>query len=352
MLTVLGWLDGITALGVLIFSCVFGLFIIYKSRKSDIKLLTIAGLMVVFSGLTYLGPVSDFLSILLTGKNIHPVYLYGLLSYMWTGPLVISAFYIMSEHLFPEHKWYIISIFTILATIYEFLLFLDTPNIFIFIPPDKPGQELYDVRINRAHPMFLLTALFLLTSLIMNGFGFLYRSIQSAGIIRKKFLYLSLGFIIYIVFAALDSLMSPGFLLFIVRICQNASPIFYYLGLKEEHVKLKETSSEEETASEKSEITLVKVLSRLKPGEITDDEVVFYREQAICLVCKGKVGGFNIFICKKCRALYCGNCARSLIDLENRCWVCDKPFDKSKPSKSHTIKREDVEISEKSKKKY
>lgn len=69
-----------------------------------------------------------------------------------------------------------------------------------------------------------------------------------------------------------------------------------------------------------------------KPQRITEEEVTFHREQKICLVCKGKVGGFN-FICPECNALYCQKCARTLSNLENACWVCESPFDKSKPVK-------------------
>ena len=29
--------------------------------------------------------------------------------------------------------------------------------------------------------------------------------------------------------------------------------------------------------------------------------------------------------------MYCENCARTLIDSENACWVCDSPMDKSRP---------------------
>lgn len=80
-----------------------------------------------------------------------------------------------------------------------------------------------------------------------------------------------------------------------------------------------------------------------KPKKITEDEVTFYREQKICLVCKGKVGGFN-FICSKCDALYCEKCAQALITLENACWVCESAIDESKPVKILKEKEEEVEL--------
>lgn len=50
-------------------------------------------------------------------------------------------------------------------------------------------------------------------------------------------------------------------------------------------------------------------------------------------MCKGKVGGFNTYICTGCDVLYCENCARALINIDNVCWVCDEAIDKSKPVK-------------------
>jgi hypothetical protein len=42
----------------------------------------------------------------------------------------------------------------------------------------------------------------------------------------------------------------------------------------------------------------------IKPPRITEEEVSVSKENKICLVCKGKVGGFN-FICTECGAFYC-----------------------------------------------
>jgi hypothetical protein len=79
----------------------------------------------------------------------------------------------------------------------------------------------------------------------------------------------------------------------------------------------------------------------IRPTEkINEDDLKLYKEKKICLVCKGKVLGFNSFICK-CDALYCQKCARSLSTMENACWVCDAPFDESRPTK---LAKEEEEI--------
>jgi len=85
-----------------------------------------------------------------------------------------------------------------------------------------------------------------------------------------------------------------------------------------------------------------------KLEKVTEEEVSISKEKKICLVCKGTIARFNNYICPECDVLYCENCARSLSDLENACWVCEAPFDESKPVKPFKKEEEiDVKISEK-----
>jgi len=89
----------------------------------------------------------------------------------------------------------------------------------------------------------------------------------------------------------------------------------------------------------------------IKPEKLTEEEITFHKEQKICLVCKGKVLGFNSFICK-CDALYCEKCAQTLSDLENACWVCEAPFDELKPVKLYKEKElDDITVEKPHKKK-
>lgn len=68
-----------------------------------------------------------------------------------------------------------------------------------------------------------------------------------------------------------------------------------------------------------------------KTFQVTIGKVAIYEEKKICLVCRNENISFA-YICK-CGAIYCNNCARALMDLENVCWLCERPIDKSKPVK-------------------
>ena len=116
--------------------------------------------------------------------------------------------------------------------------------------------------------------------------------------------------------------------------------IFYYFIIK--YVKSEEISTSKEG--------LPDVLGAFsKPQKLTEEEVSVSKEKKICLVCKGKVARSNIYLCPECNTFYCEKCSNALSDLENMCWVCDAPFDESKPVKPYKKEEalEEIEISEK-----
>ena len=87
----------------------------------------------------------------------------------------------------------------------------------------------------------------------------------------------------------------------------------------------------EETLGVKGDIGVRGIFT--KPEKVTEEEVSISKEKKICLVCKGKVARRNIFLCPECDTFYCSKCSEALEDLENACWVCEAPFDESKPVK-------------------
>jgi len=84
-----------------------------------------------------------------------------------------------------------------------------------------------------------------------------------------------------------------------------------------------------------------------RPQMITEEEVSISKEKKVCLVCKGKIGGFNLaFICTACDVIYCEKCARALVELENMCWACNAPINPSRPVKPFQKEEEKVVIEE------
>jgi len=233
MLVLEGWIDGITASGVVIFGIIFGIFFLYKARKSSANVLTILGIVNILAGLLYLGVFTDFLVVLATESNLDNTYgLVGILSYIWTAPLFILAIYIGVELLTPEKKWYLMSIIIILSVLFEILFLLDPLNTFNFVDPKVPGETLIDYNVNMFTPAGILMAILILTVLIVLGFGFLIKSIKSSGELRKRFLFLAMGSICFSIFGLLEGLTAPGLMVIFVRIGYLTSFWLMYFGLK------------------------------------------------------------------------------------------------------------------------
>ncbi|MHA1151028.1 MAG: hypothetical protein ACTSR8_22640 [Promethearchaeota archaeon] len=144
---------------------------------------------------------------------------------------------------------------------------------------------------------------------------------------------ISLNIFIWFLFLFFLILGLP-FIISIIIFIGNLLISLYFLSIK--YLFKLESKSEEESL-------LPNLFASLsKPRKVTEEEVSISIEKRICLVCKGKVRKFGIFICD-CGAFYCVKCVNALIDLENQCWACNASLDESKPVKL-AEKEEDVKI--------
>jgi len=229
MISLIGLLDGITASSIVLSSTIFGLLSFYRASKLGAKLLAIAGLTMFFVGFLWLGPMVDFFMVLFTETNLNPQMIYSVLSYMWVAPALITAMYLGSELMIPKRKWIIVGIYIVLGIIFEYFLWFHNSESFSF--KLVPG-DLIDAEFRREYFTFILVAFFLLSTLIFLGIGFLIKSKQATGDLRKRFIYLALGFIIFVVCGALDSIIPPGVAIGFIRVIMMTFALWMYLGLK------------------------------------------------------------------------------------------------------------------------
>lgn len=232
-LSFIGWLNGVTASGVFIFSIFFGLFAVYKARKTHLKLLLYLGLVYIFAGLIYTGDFLDFLTILITQTNIdNSSGIIGFINWIWFPGVTLFAMYFGAELIIPSKKWLIFSIYLVLGVIFELFIIFDPIGSISYYYPSIPGEDLINDSIEGLVPS-ILTLAFLLSMLLLDGIGFLIKSIQSTGEIRRKFLLLSIGAFMYIIGGILDGLFSPGITLIFIRAAMALSAVLFYLGVKQ-----------------------------------------------------------------------------------------------------------------------
>jgi len=226
-----GWLNGISAVGVLTINIIIGIYGLYKAGKLKAKLLTVTALTIISIGLLWLGPTTDFINILINDANIDQ-YIYPLLSYMWASLGITLGMYIGGELLIPKKKWILVGIFIVISIAYEYFLFSSPQLSFNYVIPSPSGTDIIDTSSNYGYPTAYFLIVFILSILIFNGIGFAVKAKQATGILRKKFLYLSIGFILFAIIVAFDSVVPPIIAVSIVRFGIIISSILVYLGIK------------------------------------------------------------------------------------------------------------------------
>jgi len=331
-----GWGNGLSATFGLIFGLVLGLGIVIQARKIKAKLLTLMGFNILLAGFGWVGITLDFLSILLTGSNLpNPGGWMGIINTMWAPLILVISLYIGAELMIPKIKKIIFAAFLIITVIFEFLLFIDPLGTFYFEVPILPGSNLIKIYIYTNSPINLLFVSFQFIGFIFCGFGYLIKSFKSIGVLKSKFLLLSIGYLLFVgipIFSALMSRVNIRIPIIFSRLVMASAFLFFYFGLRETPAEKKK--KEHYVREVKVEESLFRLYER--PLQISEEEVIFHRDRKICLVCKGDVIRLS-YICPKCNALYCIKCSEELSNQENMCWVCNDPFDESKPMRPDKI---------------
>lgn len=253
----------------------------------------------------WLSIVLDFSVVLITSSSINKVF-YVYLMWLPTPISGIIMYFIASELLIPDKKWY----FLIPILAFQFFIIIGTITnplgSVVFIEPPLTGF-IHKAGLDPSTISSLMGLMSMIFILVFAGFGYLRKGVKSEGVIRKKFFFLAISIMLLVGFGIMDSLTS-GFVLVLVRIGAMSNFIFAYLALRKEPER------------------------RTKRVQITEEEISFHLERKICVVCKGDVSRVN-YMCPKCNTLYCVNCSEALSNLENICWVCNEPIDETKPVK-------------------
>ncbi|MCK4687821.1 MAG: hypothetical protein KAT66_06810 [Candidatus Lokiarchaeota archaeon] len=339
MPSAIGVINALTVIIWFTLGLIWGIYSLIKSKKSKSYVLFSMGLAVLFISFLYSGLVLDSLLVLFTESNLD-TNIHGILTFFWFGPLVIIGTYIFNELIAMNFKlWlkYLILIyFSIISIIFEILLFLTHSSSIIYKIPSEPGQDLIDNILVFWTPPFYMLAISLFPGIIVFSLSFLYGGIKSSGILRKKLILLLITFLVFFGFGSLDIAIFPldffnlpkSTSIIIIRVFMIIGGFIFFFSLKEESIKasIKKFKSEEPS--------LIDILTETKSKDISQEKILAFREQTICLICEREIQGFiKIFLCPQCEALYCERCVQKMIEMSNMCWICDEQIDESKPVK-------------------
>jgi hypothetical protein len=365
-----------------------GLFIFRAHQRKDFnEKLLLYGFAILFYGAVY----SRFFSILavlqVSGvyinhtfyadtNNINPDY-YTYIAIGFIGNMIAWALFVfIFEFNFKRTKY----LLTIYNTISIVVLFLLPPFSFwsisigtIFYHINNTAIPIILIIYSKwSHPEFRPASLVLFIGFILSGIGDIFPRIPQVPMILIQLIYIAALMIIisptfispeffsrnlkYVIIIGVSStyLLALTHLFLAIYFNLGVDAIigqllvllfycfYYYFIIK--YIKSGKIYERQESLPD-----VLGIFSR--PQRLTEEEVYVAKEKKICLVCKNKVGGFDIFLCKRCDSLYCENCARTLSNLENACWVCEAPFDESKPVKLPEKEEEEITIEGKDSKK-
>ena len=332
-----GWLTGTASITVVLINIYFALLIIYKSKKYKAKLLFHFALMILLAGFFYLRRSIEFIFVILTGQNPHfSPFLEFILGLMWAPLAGAMSLFVFTSLVIPKKKKYILLIFMcLLVTLFTIWLLNPVDNVKIEYPTN-PGEGLTEINVIIGSPSGNLIVLMMFFPLSFGGVGTLIKGIRSEGIVRRKFLFISIATFLSTIVVVLEA-FTLTVLTILYKVGLLISVGLNYYGLKEAPEKLKEKPAEKEILIKDGIFRI-----RKRPDQITEEEVSISKEKKICLVCKGKLSGYNIFVCPNCDAFYCENCARAVESLENACWVCNEPIDKAKPVRLEESHKEPI----------
>jgi hypothetical protein len=262
-----------------------------------------------------------------------------MLTFIWFVPLILFGTVLFTELVIPEmNKWIKASLILymfVLCTIFAIILILFPFASIDFKYPTRQGEDLIDNIVIAWSPIYILLGMTLLPGILIFGSITLYQALKTTGVVRKKLILLFCALSLFFGFGSIDLTVYPAdFLLLITRYVMILGGVLFYFSIKEKKINKSGKISLKSEKLDESTDMFVESISQARPVGINQEDVEFYRNETLCMVCKNNLIGFKkLFICPDCKAMYCEDCAKELIKLDNMCWGCLNPIDKSQPTK-------------------
>ncbi len=213
-------INGLFSLLFVIFSVIIGLKIALKYREFKQKTLILVGITWIVMSKPWWGSSISFLVYLFNGVGLS-IFWYILITFSFISLTLTVWFVALNDLTRIKNFKPLISAYIIYALIFEVLILY-----FLFSDISVLGVLVDPVNIDLG--VFLIIYLLLdLVIFIISGFYFAYRSLQSEKPeIKLKGKFLLLAFLIYLIGAALETVLSfPPF-----RVILVISAIMFYIG--------------------------------------------------------------------------------------------------------------------------
>jgi hypothetical protein len=232
-LDLISLISGLSASVILLTGYITGIITIVKGAKQKASLMVWSGLFLVLMGQFYLGTVVSFVKLLLTGTNLEMPFLAARLAYTGAPIAITIAMFVGFSMIRPEWRRAMVAIYAASAVFYWLGLYVpiyapmtmkETFTVGTLGAPDT----LVDISLHSW--VLILTALYLVSMLVFNTSGLLNLARKSSGVIKKKAIIQAIGYFIFVIIGAVDSLVQLDEWIFIPRIVMVIGYILLSVG--------------------------------------------------------------------------------------------------------------------------
>ncbi|MFX1238527.1 MAG: hypothetical protein ACFE8P_12505, partial [Promethearchaeota archaeon] len=206
---------GITSVAMVLSCLVFGLICIARGIRNREKLLNAAGLNIIITGSYMLGTAVEFFAVIIFEVHLSPPELYILLSYTQIPFGVMFMGILAGELIMPNYKDAVLGALTALGFVFMgfilsflYIVMTELPYIFptfgIIVPPNLDYlmmDTLHPGLVNGFTPYseaLYLLFFFDFAVFFLLVIGSLVKAYQSSGLLRRKFIYLAIGFGVFV----------------------------------------------------------------------------------------------------------------------------------------------------------
>ncbi|MHA1821840.1 MAG: hypothetical protein ACTSU2_09240 [Promethearchaeota archaeon] len=224
------WIDGISALILVFIGIIWFIYFLLKYKKEKKALMPLVALLGLLFGLFYSGPAVGIIHLAIKDTNLDPI-IYAYLSYTLMPLTIVVVMNIGFALFYPKYRNLASIIYGLTAIPYYIWWFL-YPNQVIIQHQISPG-DLQDIGLSSVVGILTMVYLMSLLIILAGGFLTLYTKLDSDTQKRRKrsSLLLALGFILFFISGAIDSLFVSS-LTIVARIIMILSYYMQFLGFK------------------------------------------------------------------------------------------------------------------------
>lgn len=230
----LTWINGITA--VLNFSIalfMMGYFLVqYFNTKKNLQ--PWVALLSFSLAVTYSGPSTTFLKLLITGENLEPIQLYYI-SY-WLVPFTCISVIWIGLTIFYEKWRKPVIIFYLITAVGYYIAFLGFPSIMFETPTPvdiyNSNGEILDITLIHMIRVMIVFYMISMVSLLIGGFYRLLRKVEKDNPYRQKMIEQIIAWLIFVVGGTIETI-TPVHIAVIGRVAVTIFLILIFLSFRE-----------------------------------------------------------------------------------------------------------------------